>query len=108
MAITEVDYTWSFTAGSTGTGARIDGRSVREWAFHVECPSGSTAVVEIQAFRDLNSTSIGAVQGSSQAVSSSLGASVVLGLTGPYAAIAPRVVSLTATTGVVTIRAVGN
>jgi hypothetical protein len=105
MPIPEVDYTWTFT--SSGTGTKIAGSVAREWTFHCECPAGSTAHVEIQAFRTDASTALGVVQGSSQTLNSSAGTGVVLGLTGPLAWVAPRCIAITST-GTLVVRAVAN
>lgn len=103
MPLNEIDYLWTFT--STGNGTAIDGRTGREWTFHVECPSGSTGEVEIQTAQ--NSTAIAVVIGSSQAIASSGGAGVVLQFSGPFASIWPRCIKLTAS-GTMRVRGVAN
>jgi len=103
VPLNEIDYLWTFT--SSGNGTAIDGRVGREWTFHVECPSGSTGGVELQAAQ--NSTAIAVVLGSSQQITSSGGAGVVLQLSGPFAAIWPRCTNLT-NGGTMRVRGVAN
>jgi hypothetical protein len=105
MPLPQFEYEWIFT--STGNGTRQSGTDVREWTFHIECPVGSTGIVEIQGARDTTSTTVGVVLGSSQTISSSGGAAAVVSFSGPLGAVFPRVVSMTVA-GQVVVRGIGN
>lgn len=94
--MSEVNYQWLLT--STGTGTRIDGVTVKEWTFYIETAAASTATVEILSARDLNSTTVGVVLGSSQTLAAA--ETRILQFTGPFCAVWPRVVGLTGTVAV--------
>ena len=106
MAIIEIDRT--LTATSTGATERLDGRTVREWTVYVDCPAGSTGSYALQTARNLDSTTP-AIAVSSAASSGTLGAGEgqYLQFTGP-AVLFARVKSLTASTGTMHFRFLGN
>lgn len=112
MPFPEVDRVWQFTAGSTAAitdAQKLNGKTVREWTVYAEVPTGSTAAFEMLTAASTGSTSVSVVYGSSQALNSSLaGQAVVLQFTGPLAALWPRCISLTASVGALTVRAIGN
>ncbi len=106
MPFPEVDKLWTFT--SSGVGTPIDGVGVREWTFHLNWAVGSTGTVEMQTAINLTSTQA-VVLGSSQVVTSSAGSAAVLQFSGPFAAIWPRVVTMTGgSSGTITVRGIGN
>lgn len=96
----EVDFQWVLT--STGSAARIEGKTCREWTFYAETVSGTTSTYEILSARSTDSTTVGVVLGSSQALGSA--ETRIMQFTGPFAAVWPRVVSLSG--GTIVIRAV--
>lgn len=101
----EVRHTWSL-GESTGVAEnvlRLDGHT-REHTVYLETAAGSTASVELVSAR--NSTGPFAVLGSSQTLSS--GALVILGFTGPYLYVAPRLIAIDSTSNRVTVTWVGN
>lgn len=101
----DVNKTWTISAGSSGSGERVDGHNVLEWTFYVETAAGCTCTAFIMSAQSTNSSSVGQIISSTAGINLGASETAIAQFTGPFAAVWPRVSDKT-NNGVVKVRAV--